>query len=72
MAKDDLIEMEGTVIDTLPNAMFKVKTTVDTEVLAHLSAKLRTHFIRILTGDKVIVQVSPYDPSRGRIIWRMK
>lgn len=72
MAKDDLIEMEGTVIDTLPNAMFKVKTTVDTEVLAHLSGKLRTHFIRILTGDKVIVQVSPYDPSRGRIIWRMK
>ncbi|RPF50010.1 translation initiation factor IF-1 [Aquisalibacillus elongatus] len=72
MAKDDVIEMEGTVLETLPNAMFKVKLENGHEILAHVSGKIRMHFIRILPGDKVTVEMSPYDLSRGRITYRYK
>ncbi|MGM8216163.1 translation initiation factor IF-1 [Bacillaceae bacterium W0354] len=72
MAKDDVIEMEGTVLETLPNAMFKVKLENDHEILAHVSGKIRMHFIRILPGDKVTVEMSPYDLTRGRITYRYK
>ncbi|MBB6455163.1 translation initiation factor IF-1 [Salirhabdus euzebyi] len=72
MAKDDVIEMEGTVIDTLPNAMFKVELENGHTVLAHISGKMRMHFIRILAGDKVTVELSPYDLSKGRIVYRYK
>ncbi|MCR5234370.1 MAG: translation initiation factor IF-1 [Lachnospiraceae bacterium] len=72
MSKADVIEIEGTVIEKLPNAMFRVKLENDHEVLAHISGKLRMNFIRILPGDKVTLEMSPYDLSKGRIIWRDK
>ena len=72
MSKIDVIELEGTIIDALPNAMFKVKLENDHEIIAHISGKLRMHFIRILPGDKVTVELSPYDLTKGRITWRKK
>jgi translation initiation factor IF-1 len=72
MAKDDAIEVEGTVIETLPNAMFRVELPNGHKILAHISGKMRMHFIRILPGDKVTVELSPYDLSRGRITYRSK
>lgn len=72
MAKDDVIELEGTVVEALPNAMFKVELPNGHKILAHISGKLRMNFIRILPGDKVTVQMSPYDLTRGRITWRSK
>ena len=72
MAKDDMIELEGTVIEALPNAMFRVELQNGHTILAHISGKLRVHFIRILPGDKVTIQMSPYDLTRGRITWRSK
>ncbi|MBS3994959.1 MAG: translation initiation factor IF-1 [Alkaliphilus sp.] len=72
MAKDDVIEVQGTVVDALPNAMFKVKLENDHEILAHISGKLRMNFIRILPGDTVTIELSPYDLTRGRITWRGK
>jgi translation initiation factor IF-1 len=70
--KDDVIELEGTVVEALPNAVFKVDIGKGHQILAHISGKLRMHFIRILPGDKVTVQMSPYDLTRGRITWRSK
>jgi translation initiation factor IF-1 len=72
MAKKDAIEVEGIVREALPNAMFKVELENGHEVLAHISGKLRMHFIRILPGDKVTLELSPYDLTRGRITWRGK
>ena len=72
MAKDDVIELEGTVIEALPNATFKVEIPGGHQILAHISGKHRMNFIRILPGDKVTVQMSPYDLTRGRITWRSK
>ncbi|MDG5473782.1 MULTISPECIES: translation initiation factor IF-1 [Jeotgalibacillus] len=72
MAKDDVIEIEGTVVETLPNAMFKVELENGHNVLAHVSGKIRMHFIRILPGDRVTVELSPYDLTRGRITYRYK
>ncbi len=72
MSKADVIEIEGTVSEKLPNAMFRVKLENGHEVLAHISGKLRMNFIRILPGDKVTLEMSPYDLSKGRIIWRDK
>ena len=72
MAKDDVIELEGTVIEALPNAMFQVDIGNGHKILAHISGKLRMNFIRILPGDKVTLELSPYDLSKGRIIWRDK
>lgn len=72
MAKEEAIEMQGTVIEPLPNAMFRVELEGGHKVLAHISGKMRMHFIRILPGDKVTVQVSPYDLTRGRITYRHK
>ena len=72
MAKKDVIEFEGTVVENLPNAMFKVRLENGHEVLCHLSGKLRMNFIKILPGDKVTLELSPYDLSKGRIIWRDK
>ena len=72
MSKKAVIELEGTIIDALPNAMFKVKLENDHEIIAHISGKLRMHFIRILPGDKVTVELSPYDLTKGRITWRKK
>ncbi len=72
MAKKDVIEVFGTVLEAQPNAMFKVKLDNDFEVLAHISGKIRMNFIRILPGDRVKVELSPYDLTRGRIIWRDK
>mgnify|MGYP002661386868 FL=1 len=72
MAKDDVIEIEGVVVETLPNAMFKVALENDHIVLAHVSGKIRMHYIRILPGDKVTVELSPYDLTRGRITYRFK
>jgi len=72
LAKEDMIEVEGTVIEALPNATFKVEITGGHVVLAHLSGKLRMNFIRILPGDKVTLQLSPYDLTQGRITWRSK
>ncbi|ERH71144.1 translation initiation factor IF-1 [Acinetobacter baumannii EGD-HP18] len=72
MAKQDVIELEGTVLDTLPNAMFKVELENGNEILAHVSGKIRMNYIRILPGDKVTVEMSPYDLSRGRITYRYK
>jgi translation initiation factor IF-1 len=70
--KEEAIEVEGTVIEPLPNAMFRVELNNGHRVLAHISGKMRMHFIRILPGDKVKVELSPYDLSRGRIIYRYK
>jgi translation initiation factor IF-1 len=72
MSKEEAIEVEGTVIEPLPNAMFKVKLENDHMVLAHISGKMRKFFIKILPGDKVTVELSPYDLSRGRITYRAK
>ncbi|KIR02666.1 Translation initiation factor 1 [Lachnospiraceae bacterium TWA4] len=72
MAKDDVIELEGTVVEKLPNAMFQVELENGHKVLAHISGKLRMNFIRILPGDKVTIELSPYDLNKGRIIWRAK
>ena len=72
MSKADVIEVEGTVLEKLPNAMFRVELEYKHVVLAHISGKLRMNFIRILPGDKVTVEMSPYDLSKGRIIWRDK
>lgn len=72
LAKDDVIEIEGTVTDTLPNAMFKVKLENDATVLAHISGKIRKNYIKILPGDKVTVELSPYDLSKGRITYRYR
>ncbi|KRT77479.1 MAG: translation initiation factor IF-1, translation initiation factor IF-1 [Armatimonadetes bacterium CSP1-3] len=72
MAKKDLIEVEGTVVEIQPNAMFRVELQSGHRVLAHISGKMRIHFIRILPGDRVKVELSPYDPSRGRITYRYR
>jgi translation initiation factor IF-1 len=72
MAKEELIETEGTVVETLPNAMFRVELENGHIVLAHISGKMRMNFIRILPGDKVKLELSPYDLSRGRITFRTK
>ena len=72
MSKLDSMEVTGTVLEALPNAMFKVKLENDYEVLAHISGKMRMNFIRILPGDKVRLELSPYDLTRGRITWRDK
>lgn len=72
MAKDDVIEVEGVVVEAMPNAMFRVKLENDHQLLAHISGKLRMNFIRILPGDKVTVEMSPYDLTKGRITWRSK
>ncbi len=72
MAKEDVIEVEGTVIESLPNTNFKVELENGYVVLAHISGKLRMNYIKILPGDKVKVEVSPYDLTRGRITWRAK
>jgi translation initiation factor IF-1 len=72
MAKEEPIEVEGTVIETLPNAMFRVELENRHRVLAHISGKMRMHFIKILPGDKVTVELSPYDLTRGRITYRSK
>ncbi len=70
MSKEDAIAAQGTVIETLPNAMFKVELENGHRVLAHISGKMRMHYIKILPGDKVQVELSPYDLSRGRIVYR--
>ncbi len=72
MAKDDVIEVEGTILETLPNAMFKVELENGHEILAHVSGKIRMNYIRILPGDRVTVEMSPYDLSKGRITYRFK
>ncbi|HEX7371927.1 MAG TPA: translation initiation factor IF-1 [Thermodesulfobacteriota bacterium] len=72
MPKEDAIEVTGTVMETLPNAMFRVELENGHRVLAHISGKMRLHFIKILPGDKVTVELSPYDLSRGRITYREK
>lgn len=70
MAKEDVIEVEGKVINTLPNAMFKVELENGATILAHVSGKIRMHYIRILPGDRVTVELSPYDLTKGRITYR--
>ena len=72
MAKDDVIEVEGTVVEALPNATFQVELANGHRLLAHISGKLRMNFIRILPVDKVTVEMSPYDLTKGRITWRSK
>jgi translation initiation factor IF-1 len=72
LAKEEVIEVEGTVVETLPNAMFKVELENGHRLLAHVSGKMRMHFIKILPGDKVSVQMSPYDLNKGRITYRAK
>jgi translation initiation factor IF-1 len=72
MPKEDAIEVSGTVVETLPNAMFRVELENGHRVLAHISGKMRLHFIKILPGDRVTVELSPYDLSRGRIVYREK
>lgn len=72
MPKKDTIEVEGTVVEPLPNAMFWVELANGHKVLTHISGKIRLHFIRILPGDKVLVELSPYDLTRGRITYRFK
>ena len=72
VAKQDAIEMEGKVVEPLPNAMFRVELENGHKVLAHISGKMRMHYIRILPGDTVLVELSPYDLTRGRIIYRRK
>ena len=72
MSKQDMIEIEGTVVEALPNTMFKVELENGHQILAHISGKLRMNFICILPGDKVTVEMSPYDLTRGRITWRSK
>ena len=72
MEKDDVIDIEGTIKETLPNAMFKVELENGHEILAHVSGKIRMHYIRILPGDRVTVEMSPYDLTKGRITYRFK
>ncbi|MBU2499359.1 MAG: translation initiation factor IF-1 [Proteobacteria bacterium] len=72
MAKEEVIAVDGTVVETLPNAMFRVELQGGHRVLAHISGKMRMHFIKILPGDRVSVELSPYDLNRGRIIYRGK
>jgi len=72
MSKEDMIELEGVVIEAMPNAMFMVEIQGGHQILAHISGKLRMNYIRILPGDKVTVEMSPYDLSKGRITWRSK
>ena len=72
MAKEDSIEMEGTVVETLPNTLFRVELENGHVVTAHISGKMRKHYIRILTGDKVTVQLTPYDLTKGRIVFRAR
>jgi len=72
MPKQDIIETEGTVIETLPNAMFRVELANKHVILAHISGRMRKHFIRILPGDKVLIELSPYDLTKGRITYRFK
>jgi translation initiation factor IF-1 len=72
MSKEESIEVEGTILEPLPNAMFRVELENGHKVLAHISGKMRMHFIRILSGDKVKIQLSPYDLTRGRITYRYK
>ena len=72
MAKEDLIQVEGTVVEPLPNAMFRVELSNGKQILAHISGKMRMNYIRILPGDKVTVELSPYDLTRGRITYRSK
>ncbi|OQX19211.1 MAG: translation initiation factor IF-1 [Desulfobulbaceae bacterium A2] len=72
MAKDGAIEVEGTILETLPNAMFRVELENGHKILAHISGKMRMHFIKILPGDRVTVELSPYDLTRGRVIFRAK
>ena len=72
MAKEEAIEVEGKVIEPLPNAMFRVELENGHKILGHVSGKMRMHFIRILPGDRVLVQISPYDLTRGRIVYRYK
>ena len=72
MPKEDAILVEGTVLETLPNAMFRVELANGHKVLAHISGKMRMHYIKILPGDRVTVELSPYDLSRGRITYRMR
>lgn len=72
MTKERKIQVEGTVMEPLPNAMFRVKLDNGHVVLAHICGKMRMHFVRILPGDRVKVEITPYDPARGRITWRYK
>ncbi|MCL1883873.1 MAG: translation initiation factor IF-1 [Defluviitaleaceae bacterium] len=72
MAKDDVIEVEGKVLEKLPNATFQVQLENGHVILAHISGKLRMNFIRIIPGDKVLIEMSPYDLTKGRIVWRDK
>ncbi len=72
MARKDLIQTEGTITETLPNAMFRVELDNGHKVLAHVSGKMRMSYIKILPGDRVLLELSPYDLSRGRIVWRYK
>ncbi len=72
MAKEDVIEMEGTIVDTLPNTMFRVELDNGHVVTAHISGKMRKHYIRILTGDRVTVELTPYDLTKGRITYRQR
>ena len=72
MSKEDVIEVEGTVVEALPNTNFKVELENGHQILAHISGKLRMNYIKILSGDKVKVELSPYDLNRGRITWRAK
>jgi translation initiation factor IF-1 len=72
MSKEDAIEVQATVLETLPNAMFKVELDSKHQVLAHISGRMRKNFIKILPGDKVLVELSPYDLTRGRIVYRFK
>ena len=72
MSKEDVIEVEGTVVEALPNTNFKVELENGHQILAHISGKLRMNYIKILPGDKVTLELSPYDLSKGRIIWRDK
>lgn len=72
LSKEDVIEVEGVIQEALPNAMFKVKLSNGHDILAHVSGKLRMNYIRILPGDKVTIEMSPYDLSKGRITWRAK
>jgi len=72
MPKEDMLEIEGTVLEALPNATFQVELENGHKILAHISGKLRMHYIRILPGDKVTVEISPYDLTKGRITWRGK
>ncbi|HHX56522.1 MAG TPA: translation initiation factor IF-1 [Clostridiales bacterium] len=72
MSKEDVIEIEGTILEALPNAMFQVELQNGHKILAHVSGKLRMNYIRIVPGDKVTIEMSPYDLTKGRITWRSK